>query len=110
MTHELAERCVKSVQKEFLSWMEDHPDLFFITGPDRFNQMRRSVFRGTFEAFRLGIVGLDTVKYEELQVAFSYLDPWDKRLPLHLQKELAQRCFVSALVAFRFGALVDKIA
>lgn len=58
MTHSEGINKVKVLQKAFLCWVEEHGDLQGLDAAS-FNELRRRLFRSTFDAFRLGVVGLD---------------------------------------------------
>jgi hypothetical protein len=97
------EKRIKALQKEFLMWLEDHPALRTMAADD-FDALRRSVFRGTFQAFRLGIIGL-----EESDISLrKYFFTWLETTPLGPSTEthIAMECFRVSLEAFRVGALV----
>ena len=102
---DLAERKVKSLQKEFLSWVEHHP-VFYALDPDEFNELRRDVFRGTFEAYRLGVVGLDRRHTSLCAYFFGWLDTVTVRLEPRAQREISAECFRVALEAYRVGAML----
>jgi hypothetical protein len=107
MTHTEAERAVKLLQKEFLLWVEEHPVLATLDA-DTFEEVRHRVFRSTFYSFRLGVVGLDKVKPGLWRHFFGWLDSHPAMLTLDLDTVnlIADRCFTTALEAFRVGALV----
>lgn len=105
MDHETGEARVKGLQKEFLSWVEDHYYLSALE-PARFNKIRHRAFSSTFEAFRLGRVGLRS--------ADSGIALWRKffgwatvaGLPKDVELEVQAKCFTTSLEAFRVGAMV----
>jgi hypothetical protein len=102
MTQQEGEKKIKALQKEFLMWLEDHPALSSIAADD-FDTLRRSVFRGTFQAFRLGIVGLeDSISLRK------YFFHWLETTPLgpSTENHISLECFRVSLEAFRVGALV----
>ena len=102
MTQAEGERTIKKLQKEFLVSLEEHPFTRNMDA-DSFDRLRRSVFRGTFQAFRLGIVGI------EPDVSLrKYFFLWLETTPLgpSLESNLAMECFRVSLEAFRVGALV----
>lgn len=102
MTQVEGERTIKKLQKEFLVWLEDHPALRSM-GANDFDSLRRSVFRGTFQAFRLGIIGI-----EDSASLRKYFFTWLETTPLGPTTEvhLSMECFKVSLEAFRVGALV----
>jgi hypothetical protein len=114
MTHEIAERAVKLLQKEFLLWLEEYQaeDVDAVV----FNKIRRAIFRGTFNAFRLGVIGLVARPEEEEYPGQGYLpmflphrlftvDPFTSAYQFH--SELPERYFHVMLQAYRLGALVS---
>ena len=104
MTHQEGEARVKSLQKEFLTWVETHPHLGLLDH-ERFNQMRRQAFASTFQAFKMGRVGLSTHKPIKLWNDFF---GWARLsgLPPELELEVQAKCFLVSLEAFRAGAMV----
>jgi hypothetical protein len=104
MTQAEGERTIKKLQKEFLVWAEEHPTLRNLPADD-FDGLRRSVFRGTFQAFRLGIIGLDDASNLR-QHFFQWFDGVSPHLEFYAQTNLAMECFRISLEAFRVGALV----
>ena len=105
MRHQEGEAHIKSLQKKFLLWVEEHQVLGQLDH-GRFNNIRRQAFSSTFEAFRLGRIGLK-----------QDLDPitlWKKffgwasvvGLPNEVELELQAKCFSTSLEAFRVGAMV----
>lgn len=107
MTEDQAIRKVKGLQKEFFAWVETHP-IFEQLDPYHFNDLRKRVFRGTFAAYRLGVVGL-TNKPSYL---YSYFFGWlEEVMALNtvspdVRTEVTERCFLTALEAYRYGAMV----
>jgi len=108
MSHEEAEKRVKSLQKECLVWIEGHPT-FADVPPQKFNKLRRKVFRNTFGAFRMGVVGIDN--YEVEDIIFTFFGWVDKyRDDPDLEKGLyALRGFFFgvALESFRLGSIIS---
>lgn len=104
MTHTEGEHRIKSLQKRFLGWVEDHEYLHALP-PAEFNRIRRKAFSSTFEAFRLGRVGLGVTTQTSLWVKFF---GWASiaGLPHEVEFELQAMCFLVSLEAFRVGALV----
>lgn len=106
--HELAEKKVKGLQKEFLVKIEQHP-VFQQMEPREFNDLRKRVFRGTFEAYRLGVVGIEsTTGHGDL---YTRLFGWLKGTQTEymnnqIQHEIAHLVFRTALEAYRIGAMV----
>jgi hypothetical protein len=84
-------------------WLEDYPALRNIAADD-FDTLRRSVFRGTFQAFRLGIVGVEDSSNLR-KYFFHWLEHTPYLGPSH-ESHLALECFKVSLEAFRVGALV----
>lgn len=104
MTHQEGEVRIKSLQKEFLSWVETHNHLGLLDH-HRFNNMRRSAFSSTFEAFRMGRVGVRGVRPIDLWNKFF---GWAQLhgLPPEVELEVQAKCFLITLEAFRVGAMV----
>lgn len=107
MRHELAEKKIRALQKGFLTRIEQHA-AFHILPPDLFNLIRKRVFRGTFEAYRLGIVGF--VPTESPPNLYAYFFGWTDDAAAHLpplmHKQIVDMCFGTALEAYRIGAMV----
>lgn len=106
MTQEEGEIRVKGLQKEFLSWVEGHKALSAI--PDtEFNDIRRKAFASTFEAFRLGVVGLGEPEPQDLWRKFF---GWAglPNLSSEVEIEIQAKCFRTSLEAFRIGAMVAR--
>lgn len=105
------EQKVKALQKAFLCWVEEDEQLKTLD-PRTFNLIRRQLFRATFEAFRLGVVGLgDRLEGPILwKRFFGWVDdlPALRTLPLTVSSEIRARCFRTSLEAFRIGALVTR--
>lgn len=106
MKHETAERKVRGLQKEFLTRVEQHPVLFQMA-PNDFNDLRKRVFRGTFEAYRIGVVGLENSLPSTWEF-FMWLggNPAVNALPEEMRLEVTEMCLRTALAAFRIGAMV----
>lgn len=110
MTHAEGELKVKALQKEFLCWIE-HNEAFRGMDPIRFNDVRKRIFRATFDVFRLGVVGVNEL--DDLEVWRRFSGWMDESLVLFLELSVAQTAeirghyFHTALEAFRTGALVD---
>jgi hypothetical protein len=106
---EIAERRVKALQKEFLAKVEAH-SVFYTLSPGAFNGLRKFVFRGTFEAYRLGVVGLATADRSSnlWPYFFGWLETAEAADSLSDQEfdELTEMCFRTALEAYRLGAMV----
>lgn len=104
MTHQEGEARIKSLQKEFLSWVEEHPHLGLLDH-DRFNQVRRQAFTSTFEAFKMGRVGIKVSPPAALWYKFF---AWAQvqGLPRDVEFEVQAKCFIISLEAFRVGAMV----
>jgi hypothetical protein len=102
-----AERRIKGLQKEFLAWAEAHPILYELP-PTDFNNLRKRVFRGTFEAYRLGVIGPTPNAPRLSEYFLGWLDA--QTLP-HLSSasltEVTDKCFATALEAFRIGVMVS---
>src|SRR5688500_5120877 len=100
---------VKGLQKEFLQWVEVHPVLMRLP-PSEFNGIRKKVFRATFEAFRLGIVGIDARDARPIwQYFFGWFDQQKgmNMLDAQTKLEVAERLFITTLEALRIGAMVS---
>ncbi len=104
MTHVEGETRVKALQKGFLCWVEECPDLADLE-PLQFNRIRRSAFRATFDAFRMGRVGLSG---DDLGLWSAFFD-WAMvpEVTDDFQIQLFARCFSVTLEAFRIGAVVS---
>lgn len=104
MTHQEGEARVKSLQKQFLTWVENHPHLGLLDHV-RFNQMRRQAMASTFHAFKLGRVG---IQHERPISMWNDFFGWAKLsgLPPELELEVQAKCFLISLEAFRAGAMV----
>lgn len=104
MTHQEGEGRVKGLQKQFLSWVEEHEYLQGLS-PDMFNEIRRNAFSSTFDAFRLGRIGIKTDEEAGLWARFF---GWATvvGLPQDVELELQVKCFQISLEAFRVGAIV----
>lgn len=103
MTHSEGEKKIKTIQKEFLAWVEYHPELRALD-PEVFNDVRHRVFRSTFFAFRLGVVGPDSARTGLYNHFFGWLP--EMELDSDTNREVAEKCFVTALESFWVGALV----
>ncbi len=105
MTHDDGVARVKSLQKEFLHWVEEHPYLSALDH-DRHNRLRRSAFKSTFEAFRLGRVGIRDEA--EAMPLWSKFFGWAAviGLPDNVELEIQAMCFRVSLEVFRVGAMV----
>jgi len=108
MQQNVAERRIKSLQKAILLQIEEHP-VFHALEPRAFNDLRRRVFRGTFDAYRLGVVGIAAARADQLSAFFlgwfgddADLDP----LSHQHRVEVTTMCLRAALEAFRLGAMV----
>lgn len=105
MEHSEGEARVKSLQKEFLLWVEEHEYLRHLDH-QRFNQLRRQAFSSTFDAFKLGRVG---VKPEaNAQKLWNKFFAWAlvAGLPPEVEMEIQAKCFLVSLEAYRVGAMV----
>jgi hypothetical protein len=102
MTQAEGEARIKVLQREYLTWVEDNP-LFLELPPLVFNDIRKRVFRATFEAFRLGKVGLS----QEQNGLWGKFFGWAPLLNVNeeAQLEIQSKCFLVTLEAFRIGAL-----
>lgn len=108
MLHEQAEKRVKALQKEFLMQVENHP-VFEQMEPDDFNDLRKRVFRGTFAAFRLGIVGLGNKPTGLYSSFFGWLENHRvlDMLDPNARNEVVEMCFQCALQAYSLGSKVE---
>lgn len=104
MRADVAERRVKAVQKGFLLGIEEHP-VFHHLEPEQFNLLRRRVFRATFDAYRLGVVGVDGAA-NLYDTFFRWLPEIEGYLTSALAIDLRHLCFRTTLAAFRLGAMV----
>lgn len=113
MIHREGEHKIKALQKAFLCWIEQHPDLTTLP-PLAFNELRRKVFRSTFDAFRLGVVGLNG-EVREGEALWQHFFGWFENnphmdaLPIEVVREIMEECFRTTLEAFRLGAIVSVI-
>lgn len=107
MDQATAEKKIRGLQKEFLTSVENHPILFQMD-PDSFNDLRKRVFRGTFEAYRLGVIGLDKSTVSLWTYFFGWLDNHQviESLDPETRAEITEMCFRTALEAYRVGAMV----
>ncbi len=105
MTHTVAEQAVKMRQKEFLIWAEENPALQVLDAK-AFNTLRRRVFRGTFEAFRLGILGHLTEEDGLLSLFTEWMTNVESGLDPLDHWYVTDKYFYTALEAFRLGTIV----
>jgi hypothetical protein len=105
MQQEVAEKKIRALQKEFLTKIETHP-AFLVIPPDDFNKLRKRVFRGTFSAYRMGVVGVE--RNDEFLVPFfiGWLSGLDTKLEPAMHMEISEMCFRTSIAAFRIGAMV----
>jgi len=105
MTHEEGVARIKSLQKEFLLWVEEHEYLSRLDSA-RFNRLRKSAFSSTFEAFRLGRVGLK--EEQDPLMLWRKFFGWATvvGLPGNVETDIQAKCFKTSLDAFRVGAMV----
>lgn len=106
MMQEHGEKKVKSLQKEYLFWVENHAVLQNLH-PTEFNAVRKKVFRQTWDAYRLGVIGLGDVT-GLFNYFFSWMDKLYTTEELHerVQNEIAEQGLRITLEAFRVGAMV----
>lgn len=104
MDEEIAEKRIKLLQRRMLSFVEEHPTLSSLH-PTPFNKIRKKVFRATFEAYRLGRVGIpdDVDLFEHF---IGWLTDYSPLVQDQVREEIRNRCFGVTLEAFRIGALV----
>lgn len=107
MQEELAIKKVRALQKEFLTKLEEHP-AFFVIPPDAFNALRKRVFRGTFSAYRMGVVGVE--RHDDFLVPFfvGWLSGLDTKLDPAMHMEISEMCFRASIKAFRIGSMVAE--
>jgi hypothetical protein len=112
MDADLAMRRVKGLQKELLAKIEAHPVLTHMDH-DAFHDLRKRVFRGTFAAYKLGVIGLDTVARDDHSISLSeYFFCWltysdaMRDVPTRVRIEVTELCLYAALDAYRLGAFV----
>lgn len=111
MRHTTGEKMVKGLQKEFLFWVEENP-IFDDIDAVAFNIIRKRVFRTTFEAFRLGVVGIETLDSNEplWKQFFGWLTDKEDGVSVDVTSEiklaLAEKGFRTTLQAFRIGSMV----
>lgn len=108
MTQKEGEQRIRSLQKQFLSWVETHPQLRTLE-PEVFNEVRHRVFRSTFFAYRLGVVGVDAPPPGLYKHFFGWLDSYPEihLLGAEATLEVAEQCFVTSLRAFWVGVVVN---
>lgn len=106
----MSEKAIKSLQKEVLINFETH--LLEVMQPEHFNALRKLVFRSTFLAYRLGILGLDRdeTSYEKLyRTAAGALQDVEHSpladLEADLREEVLEYILRTWLEAFRLGAI-----
>lgn len=101
------ERRVKGIQKEFLARIEQHP-IFGVLDAVAFNSLRKRVFRGTFAAYRLGVVGLDHTHTNLYSLFFGWLEEATVGNPVELSilHDATEMCFRTALESYRIGSMV----
>lgn len=114
MTKPEGERAVKALQKAFLSYLEGNPYLSHLD-PIEFNTLRKAVFRTTFDAFRLGIIGFNYQAREAMALyqhffGFYLHHPVIQKLPRDIAEEIVEENFYRVLQAFRIGAMVRRDA
>ncbi len=108
MTQQEAEKRIKALQKGLLLAIERTPELRD-GDPEVFNDVRRRIFRSTFLAFRLGVVGLDAAPKQTFMTFFGWVAEHPGfRESVVVRNELAEQIFLAALEAFRVGALVSQ--
>lgn len=107
MEHARGERRVKGLQKEFLTWIEEHPALRS-TDPAAFNSFRKRVFRTTFDAFRLGVLGTGASVQHLWTHLFGWLENQQviRQVDSETAIEITDRYLRTTLEAYRAGALV----
>lgn len=105
MKHAEGEARIKSLQKEFLLWVEEHKYLRDLDH-QRFNQIRRQAFSSTFDAFRMGRVGVSPEGNAQLLWKKFFAWATVAGLPTEIEFEVQAKCFLVSLEAFRIGAMV----
>lgn len=107
MRHEEAERRIRALQKSVLLRFEEHPVFEHMTAAD-FNNLRKRVFRGTFAAYRLGVIGLVNEPAPLWTYFFGWIEslPTAQTLPADVRLDATEICFRTALEAYRLGAMV----
>ena len=111
MKHEHAESAVKNLQRSFLFWIEEAEGLKHIK-PNQFNDLRTNVFRDTFSAFRMGVIGIDPNVLEERDAAWNLFWNYDATrfsalgLDEDAHRNLTTRYIGVLLVCFRLGSAV----
>lgn len=114
MRHMVGEKMVKGLQKEFLSWIENHESLqdLRVSDRDTFNIIRKRVFRSTFDAYILGVRGVAETDTKSLWHKFiGWLEQdvgFRKYVADDVRIEVMEKCFRTALEAFRVGAMVSE--
>jgi len=107
MTHTEGETRIKALQKNFLCWVETHPELSQLA-PEKFNRIRRRAFRATFDAFKLGRIGLLPDEQNGDEVVWDKFFDWSQvdDMAGDTLHEIRTKGFSVTLEAFRVGALV----
>lgn len=108
LTQKDGERKIRTLQKEFLCWVEEHPVLSLLPASE-FHNLRTQLFRATFDVFRLGVVGVQA-DTDAVDLYMRFLGWIDEVvfLPGETAREVRGKCFKVALEAFRIGAMVSR--
>jgi hypothetical protein len=106
----MSEIAVKALQKEMLDNFE--VELLDRMSPEHFNALRKLVFRTTFLAYRVGVLGIgrDETSYNKLISLGYQAMTLPNTTPLveldeQLQKEVMFYCLEIWLESYRLGAL-----
>lgn len=103
MTQKEAEVRVKALQKEFLLWLEESLTVDAVS----FEDIRRTVFRASFSAFRLGVVGLPPRVGHPEYPEDGYIRQFAGRPEYFmLHPQFMDRHFHMTLESFRLGSAV----
>lgn len=106
LTREIAVRRVKSIQKALLLSLEQSPEFQYME-PHAFNSLRKHIFKATFAAYRLGILGVEPVT--DKQLACFFVPVTDLGIRPEDTPRVIRMAFASALAAFRLGSLVSML-
>lgn len=107
MTPEVGERRIKAIQRDFFTYVEQHA-IFYELQPDAFNALRKNVIRGSFAAYRAGVLGFTIPSRDLWQYFFGWLEEDSaSTLTADSRSEVATKCLFAALDSYRIGVLVS---
>lgn len=95
---------IKRLQKALLGWIEEHPDLLPLH-PERYNGIRKRVFRSTWDAYRMGVLGIPE-RGPLWEGLFGWIDGalLTEGLPPETRIEIRERALRSVLISLWLGA------